>query len=441
MADETLVLSVAELQNRGWLLVEDGNHGEYRPRTEEFGHGEWAFIRAADMDGGCVHFAQAQRINATARRRIRKGVGAPGDVLLSHKGTVGKVAFVNDDAPPFVCSPQTTFWRSTDPLHIDRRYLYAFLCSREFQQQLDARKGETDMAPYVSLTAQRQLLITLPDIERQCAIGSLLGAIDDKIALNRRMNHTLEATAAALFRSWFVDFDPVVAKAEGRRGIGVPPKVQELLPNSLAEVEGATIPLGWHAAAFGDIAKSHRDFVAPRDIDSSLPYIGMDNMPRCSIALDAWETDSTLDSSKARYRRGDVLFGKLRPYFHKVGIAPNDGVCSTEILVLRPIQPEYYGLLVMMASSVEFVEYASAAAEGTRMPRVSWDYLARYPLVLPPLPVACEFTAMVQPMFDRIVGNVHENRTLAALRDTLLPQLLSGAIRLRDAERAVGAAV
>src|SRR6266487_4319776 len=100
---------VADLQRDGILLVEDGNHGEYRPRPDEFVDAGVAFIRAADMDSGRVLFESASRINARARQRITKGIGAPGDVLLSHKGTVGKVALAPDDAPPFVCSPQTTF--------------------------------------------------------------------------------------------------------------------------------------------------------------------------------------------------------------------------------------------------------------------------------------------------------------------------------------------
>ena len=136
-----------------------------------------------------------------------------------------------------------------------------------------------------------------------------------------------------------------------------------------------------------------------------------------------------------------MLFGKLRPYFHKVGIAPNIGVCSTEILVMRSIRPEWYGIMVCAASSDGFVEHASGAAEGTRMPRVSWSYLARYSLVLPDTQIAGLFTDMVRPLFKRIVENIHESHTLVALRDTLLPQIISGAMPLSDAERAVGAAV
>ena len=115
--------TVAELERRGVLLVEDGNHGEYRPRGDEFCADGTAFVRASDMDHGRVLFASASRINARALARIRKGIGRPGDVLFSHKGTVGKLALAPDDAPPFVCSPQTTFWRTLDAAILDRRYL------------------------------------------------------------------------------------------------------------------------------------------------------------------------------------------------------------------------------------------------------------------------------------------------------------------------------
>ena len=151
MAGDWNEMSVAELQAAGALLVEDGNHGENRPRPDEFSTEGIQFIRAADMDDGRVLFESAQRINEIARQRVRKGIGAGGDVLLSHKGTVGKVACVPLDAPPFVCSPQTTFWRVRDLKKLDRRYIYFFLLSRAFREQLDSRKGETDMADYVSL--------------------------------------------------------------------------------------------------------------------------------------------------------------------------------------------------------------------------------------------------------------------------------------------------
>ena len=199
-------LSALDLQNAGILRVEDGNHGEYRPRRHEFtDHGTF-FIRATDIDQGAIRFDSASAITEEALQRIRKGVGQPGDILFSHKGTVGKVALVQDDAPPFVCSPQTTFWRSLDPDLLDRRYLHAYLRSPGFIRQWWVRKGETDMADYVSLTAQRQLVVPIPPIAVQRSIGAAVGAFDDLIANNTRRIAILEDIARAIYREWFIEY-------------------------------------------------------------------------------------------------------------------------------------------------------------------------------------------------------------------------------------------
>src|SRR4029077_15052680 len=124
-----------------------------------------------------------------------------------------------------------TFWRVLNESKLDRRYLFYFLSSVGFRRQLDARKGETDMADYVSLTAQRELLVTMREIQQQRAIARILGTLDDKIELNRRMNQTLESLARALFKSWFVDFDPVVAKAAGRKPVGMSEETARLFPD------------------------------------------------------------------------------------------------------------------------------------------------------------------------------------------------------------------
>lgn len=124
MGSNDEVATVSSLQEAGALLVEDGNHGEYRPRRDEFVVDGVAFVRAADISGGFVDFERADAIDEVALERLRKGIGLPGDILLTHKGTVGRVARVPNDAPPFVCSPQTTFWRILDPNRLDPGFSY-----------------------------------------------------------------------------------------------------------------------------------------------------------------------------------------------------------------------------------------------------------------------------------------------------------------------------
>jgi len=133
----------------------------------------------------------------------------------------------------------------------------------------------------------------------------------------------------------------------------------------------------------------------------------------------------------------DKLRGKLRPYFHKVGVAPVDGVCSTDILVVRPNAPEWFAFILGHISRVELVNHANAASTGTKMPRANWSDIARFEVALPLDSLAAEFTARIRATIDRIIANIHESRTLAELRDALLPKLLSGELRVPTAEKLV----
>jgi type I restriction enzyme S subunit len=163
-------------------------------------------------------------------------------------------------------------------------------------------------------------------------------------------------------------------------------------------------------------------------------------MPRKSIGLTEWGHAEDLASNKFRFQRGEILFGKLRPYFHKVGVAPVDGICSTDILVIRPSAPEWFGLVLGHCSSEELISHADASSTGTKMPRTSWADLGRYPIAVPDSKLARRFTEQVQPLVEAIRLNILQSRTLASMRDTLLPRLLSGELSVRDTERLVEAA-
>jgi type I restriction enzyme, S subunit len=158
------------------------------------------------------------------------------------------------------------------------------------------------------------------------------------------------------------------------------------------------------------------------------------------ISLDSWEGAGKVTSGKLAFRRGDFLFGKLRPYFHKVGIAPIDGICSTDIVVLKAKKAIGSAFVISCISMDEFVDYTDRSSAGTKMPRTSWALMARYELTLPPDELMKAFEDVISPLFEQVVDNIHESRTLAALRDLLLPKLMSGAIRLKDAEQALEAA-
>jgi type I restriction enzyme, S subunit len=191
----------------------------------------------------------------------------------------------------------------------------------------------------------------------------LLGALDDKIELNRRMNETLEAMARAIFKDWFVDFGPTRAKQEGRAPY-LAPDLWSLFPDRLDD-EGK--PEGWKAGTLGDVAHQVGESVNPEAVAPITPYIGLEHMPRRSVALAEWEAAAKVTSGKHAFRKGDFLFGKLRPYFHKVGIAPVDGVCSSDIVVSNARERSAGAFVLACISQDEFVAFTDRMSDGTKI--------------------------------------------------------------------------
>jgi very-short-patch-repair endonuclease/restriction endonuclease S subunit len=207
-----------------------------------------------------------------------------------------------------------------------------------------------------------------------------------------------------------------------------------LFPDTFEDSDLGPIPKGWKVGSLGDVADSPRRGVNPSDVPPTTPYIGLEHMPRRCIALDAWGRAEDVASGKSQFKQGEILFGKLRPYFHKVGVAPMDGVCSTDIVVVTPKASHWHGYVISLVSSKAFVDYTDSHSAGTKMPRTNWKDMSRYPLALPPVTLAKAFQEHVASFHQRIILNVRQNRRLAGLRDTLLPKLLSGEIELPAAE-------
>ena len=389
--------SVSDLQAAGILLVEDGNHGEYRPRPDEFADGGPAlFIRAADMDAGRVLFDTAKSIDDTALRRIRKGKGEPGDVLFSHKGTVGKVALAPEHCPDFVCSPQTTFWRTLDLNRLDRQFLHAFMRSPLFGNQWFQRKGETDMADYVSLTAQRQLKLPLPSIAWQRSIGVAVGAFDDLIENNRRRIELLEETARLLYREWFVHF-----RYPGHEGV------------PLVDSELGPIPEGWKVGLFGD----HIELLYGKALKADSRK-GGDVAVVGSSGVVGWHDESLVPGPGIVVgRKGNV--GSV--HWSEGDFYPID--TTYFVGTSLPLRFVYYAL-----EQQEFVNSHAA------VPGLSRDqaYVLRF--LLPTEDLLEEFVALVEPLSSLGQKLVQSADVLTRARDLLLPRLVSGDLDISDLE-------
>ena len=158
----------------------------------------------------------------------------------------------------------------------------------------------------------------------------------------------------------------------------------------------------------------------------------LEHLPRKSIALAEWGTASQVKSTKLAFNKGEILFGKIRPYFHKVGVAPVEGVCSSDAIVIVPKAQEYFSIVLSCVSSEEFVNHATQTSQGTKMPRANWDVLVKYPVAVSPLPLLNQFNDFIQNIVAQIQNLTFKNNNLRRTRDLLLPKLISGEIDVEN---------
>jgi type I restriction enzyme, S subunit len=407
---------------------------DYRGKTPQKVSFGVPLITAKIVKGGRILPPEEFIAEADYEAWMRRGMPKPGDVVVTTEAPLGEVAQLDDRK---IALAQRLIGLRGKPDRLDNTFLRFAMQSAIVQDQLAARSSGTTVHG-IRQAELRHVEIPLPPLPEQRAIARVLGGLDDKIELNRRMNRTLEDLARGLFRSWFVDFDPVTRngtappKAPASIGSAAP---HSLFSKRLVDSPLGPIPEGWRVGTVGDIGSNPRRGVLPSEVDSTTAYIGLEHMPRRCITLDDWGTAADVSSGKSRFSRGEILFGKLRPYFHKVGVALIDGVCSTDVIVAAPKKECWFGVMLGHLSSEEFIDYVDGASGGTRMPRTSWGDMARYQIAIPPEPVAASFAMWMRRVADLMREHAHESRTLAATRDALLPQLLSGEIRLREAER------
>jgi type I restriction enzyme S subunit len=281
--------------------------------------------------------------------------------------------------------------------------------------------------------------IAVPPLPEQRAIAHILGTLDDKIDLNRRMNETLEAMARAIFKSWFVDFDPVRAKTEGRQPSGMDAETAGLFPNSLQDSPLGKIPKGWKVVPLPEIVEVNPSRSLSKGHKAT--YLDMQNMPTRGHRPANWISRPFVSGS--RFVNGDTLLARITPCLENGKTAFVDflkegeaGWGSTEFIVLRPkdpLPPEYGYCL---ARDEDFRSHAIQNMTGSSgRQRVPTDCFAQYWVVVPPASVAQGFGRIIRPLFAEAKSNSEQSKTLAATRDALLPKLISGEVRAAFVEK------
>lgn len=329
---------------------------------------------------------------STFRDFSQKRIPQVGDIVFSRVGSYGVSAIVNSTRP-FCLGQNTTFIIAKQNPY----FLFYFLNSpRAFSQIEGLVAGSTQ--PTISLKSIKEILVPTPPLPTQKAIAEVLGSLDDKIDLLHRQNKTLESLAQTLFHQWFIE----VAKDD------------------------------WKPGTLSDVSNNVRKSVSVAGISDEVKYVALEHIEKRHIALYSCGEGKTVASNKSEFKRNDILFGKLRPYFHKVCFAPFSGICSTDILVIRPKEEIFFPFCLFAYFQDEVVDYSDLASEGTRMPRTNWEILGNYPIAIPDHETLTRFNRIALPNIQKIESNVTQIASLTIMRDVLLPKLMNGEITVKN---------
>jgi type I restriction enzyme S subunit len=384
---------------------------DYRGKTPEKSSSGIRLITAKVVKGGRILSSREEFIPEHSYESwMRRGLPRQWDILITTEAPLGEVAQLRTSER--VALAQRLILLRGKPGVVDQGYFFQALKSPFVVGELASRSSGTTVLG-IKQSELRKVRIPYFPLEIQKRIAGILSAYDDLIENNTRRIALLEEMAQSLYQEWFVRF-----RYPGHEEV------------PLVESAIGLVPEGWKISQLRDIAVEVRSSADPTVLHPSTPYVGLEHIPRKSIALSSWGSVSEVQSSKLRFRTGEILFGKIRPYFHKVCVASIDGVCSSDTIVIRPKSPEYFAATLSLVSSESFVNHASQTSQGTKMPRANWNVLLDFPIALPPSDTLARFDSFVSNCVEKIRNLVMQNRNLACTRDILLPKLVSGEIDL-----------
>ena len=371
------------------------------------------------------------------QERSKRAEVQAGDLVITREAPMGEVCLIPDDLK--CCLGQRMVMLRPDHERCDGKYLLYALQSNRVQNEIRSHEGTGSTVSNLRIPVLKSLPIPTPDLANQKAIAHILGTLDDKIELNRKTNETLEAMAKALFKSWFVDFDPVRAKAEGRP-TGLPAEISDLFPDSFEDSELGEIPRGWSVSEMDSILSLQKDSFDPAAMPDerfdhySIPAFDAGKYP-------ARELGSSIKSQKFLVGDGDLLVSKLNPSTPRVWIpfasSGRRAICSTEFLVCRTSSNFGRAYAYCLASSDAIIEAMTGLAGGTSNSHQRirpGDFLA-LPCCIGTEMVRSAFLDVVDPLLGKSLVLRTESRSLSTTRDALLPKLISGELRIPDAEK------
>ena len=433
MAGEWQTLTVAECASSEPYSTQIGPFGD-KIRAENYTTTGAPVLRGTNVNpDGRFHDDNFVFIDSElAESEFGKFVCEADDVILCHKGTLGKIGVI----PKKTRFKKYIMGNSMMKVRCDRSkleplYLYYWLCSRDGQDYIFSRVSQVGV-PQIQrpLSTLREAAFPVPPIAEQKAIAAVLGTLDDKIELNRRMNATLEAMARALFQSWFVDFDPVRAKLDGRKPIGLDETTAALFPDSFQESSLGHIPKGWTAGTLIEGFNLTMGQSPPGDTynedDNGLPFY----QGRTDFGF-RFPTRRIYCTAPTRHAQpGDTLVSVRAPV-GDINMANEECCIGRGVAAVRHKSGATSFTYHSMANL--YPDFACFEAEGTVFGSINKDSFEKLRFVIPPTEIVAAYERQAGPLDEQIRTLENQSRTLATLRHTLLPKLLSGELSVNGA--------
>ncbi len=397
-------------------------------RTPKFQPSGYPYITIPNIVDGQLNLSETRYISREDyiewTKRTKPQVN---DIILTRRARVGDIAVVPPDFE-FALGQNLVIVRSKNP-NVSQEYLRWALRGPLYRQEVQKFLNVGAVFDSLNVTDIPKIRIPLPPLDEQREIARILGALDDKIDLNRRMNATLEATARALFQSWFVDFDPVHAKAEGRDPDGMDSATAALFPDSFEESALGMIPRGWGVKSLDRIADFQNGLALqkfPPEGDTFLPVIKIRELRQGYIDGNSDKASPNIRESCIVYD-GDVLFSWSGSLLVDVWCG---GMGALNQHLFKVTSTEYAKWFYLQWTQHHLEEFIGVAADkATTMGHIQRQHLSSALTVIPPGDVLAQLDGFISPLLEQMIQIRLESRTLAEMRDALLPKLISGEVR------------
>ncbi len=340
-----------------------------------------------------------------------------GDVIIATVGShpnlkesaAGRSCVVNGSVEGFFLNQNAVCIRTTNPEIVDQKYLGYLAASFPFQHYIQMRGRGAANQMRIAIGSIKEYEHSFPDIRTQQRIARIISAYDELIENNQKQIKLLEEAAQRLYKEWFIDLH---------------------FPGHESTPIHDGIPAGWSAGSLNDIAVDVGKPVKKENRESYNYYLPIDCLPKKSLSYTAFNDISLAESSLIGFASGDILFGAMRPYFHKVVVARDCGLTRSTCFVINARNPITWAYLIMLLFSSETIDYATKISVGTTMPYVRWKDFVNMRIVIPTEPVFIQFDSLIKPLIKKAACLAEANMKLEQARDRLLPKLMSGEIEV-----------